>query len=173
MTDQTSDTNKNNPPKGEPQSSIATEGKKENDVAIDNEGQAESAHANANPLVKPWKIHEVLGKCWDFAKKPESTNVAMAIATIVIAVATVRTWQEIHNGSAQTDKIVTAAQNIQTALDTQNQESQKALRRTLREGRIASRENLGQSKAAMDASNTQSKSVLDATIAASKETLNK
>jgi hypothetical protein len=44
--------------------------------------------------------------------------VAIAAATIVIAVATVYTYLEVHGGSVQTDKIIAANQRIATAMET-------------------------------------------------------
>ena len=64
---------------------------------------------------------------------------------------------EMIEGGTQTDKIVTASQKIQTALELSNTHNQDALTQTL-----------AQSKQAMDASNAQSKIVLDATIAQSR-----
>jgi hypothetical protein len=81
----------------------------------------------------------------------------VAISTIVIAFATWKTWREVQSASTQTDKIVTASQKIQTALETSNTQNQNALTQTL-----------AQSKQAMDASNRQSKTALDTTIENSK-----
>ncbi len=60
---------------------------KKDEVTIYDEG----ARQDADTPIKPWRIREALEKSWNFAKKPESANVAMAIATIVIALATVFT----------------------------------------------------------------------------------
>jgi hypothetical protein len=85
--------------------------------------------------------------------KPQFTDWVVAIATIVIAFATWQTWREVQSGSAQTDRIVTASQKIQSALELSNTQNQAALTQTL-----------AQSQHAMEASNKQSKAALDATI---------
>jgi hypothetical protein len=144
MSDREPADDKSNPTQGEVPSSILTEQDKKSDIAITNARQPDSAHQGSNSPLGAWRISDVLKKAWNFAKKAESTNVAMAIATIVIAIATVLTWREVHNGSIQTDKIVTASQNIQLALNAANQQNRTALDSTLH-----------QSKLALDASNKQ------------------
>jgi len=67
--------------------------------------------------MKRWRIREELKKIREFVQNPESTNVVIAVATVVIAVATVYTYSEIHSGSTQTDKIIAADQRIATAME--------------------------------------------------------
>lgn len=94
---------------------------------------------------------------WRDLRDPQASNRTVAAATVIIAVATCFTWLEVHSSSKQTDKIVTASQRIQNALETQNRENQRALEETIH-----------QSQEAMDASNAQSRASLDAAIASSQ-----
>jgi hypothetical protein len=71
--------------------------------------------------MKSWRLRERLESLWNFAKKPESTNVATAAATIVIAVATIFTWQEIRSGSTDTHGLAVAAGQQAEALKVQSQ----------------------------------------------------
>jgi len=56
----------------------------------------------------------------DSIKKPENTNAVIAIATVVIAVATVFTYLEVHSGSTQTNRIITADERMAAAMETSN-----------------------------------------------------
>jgi hypothetical protein len=67
-------------------------------------------------------------KWWDFTKSPDFTNPAISIATIVIAIATVFTYMEIHGGSIQTDKLVAAAERIAAASENAIGQSVESLR---------------------------------------------
>jgi hypothetical protein len=96
-------------------------------------------------------------RIWHYLRKPSFTDYVVGIATVVIAVATWKTYREVQQGGQQTTQIVAAAQQIQSALDTANIRNGRAFRRTLDQSRIA-----------MDASNRQSKAALDATIANAK-----
>jgi hypothetical protein len=62
-------------------------------------------------------ILEPLGKYWKSLEKPEVSNRTIAIATIVIAFATVLTYLEVHSGSAQTDRIIQADERIAGAME--------------------------------------------------------
>jgi len=107
-------------------------------------------------------------RVWDWLQRTENTNLITALSTAIIMAATCVTAFVVWSGSGQTDKIITAAQHIQSALDTQNQQSQEALTRTLRANRRALRENMRQSQAAMDSTNAQGQAALEATIAQSR-----
>jgi hypothetical protein len=115
----------------------------------DKKGQPESTGHNTNEPNKPWivpRIWKTICKWWQDLKDPGVSNRTIALATVIIAIATGFTWREVHSGSAQTDKLVTAATTIQAALGTANKNNQTALAQTL----------------------TQSKTALDASIANSQ-----
>jgi hypothetical protein len=108
MADVESDDKKDNASQGVFPGSIPAEGKEQEDVAEGDKAHFEDRDKKFFDLVKHW-ANGKCGKIWDFAKLPESTNVAMAIATIVIAVATVFTWNEIRTGGADTKALAEAA----------------------------------------------------------------
>lgn len=92
------------------------------------------------------------------------TDICIVILTAgIVAAAIMQTrifnkqWSEMHNAGAQTDRIISAAQKIESDLETANAQNLKALKQTL-----------AQSQAATDASNKQSQKVLNANIAASQ-----
>jgi hypothetical protein len=119
--------------------------------------------------MKLWRICEALERAWNFAKKPESTNVAMAIATIVIAVATWLTWQEVHNGSTQTDRIVAADERLAkanerfaTAMENTVTQSQSALDKTLEKMQRQGKAMQDAARAANSQADTAKKSIATA-----------
>ena len=141
------------------------------DEAPDKQENSQATNQKPTNAGGRWNISRILNwpkGWWGDLKRPEVSNRTIAVATVFVAIATGFSWWEVHSSSKQTDKIVTASQNIQTALDTQNQQSRDALDQTLRENRRALRRNLRQSQAAMDASNEQSRSVLNANISTYK-----
>src|SRR5207253_2145615 len=67
------------------------------------------------------------GGVWNFIKTPESTNLTLAAATVVIAVATVFTYLEIHSGSTQTDRVIAADERLAAAMENAVRQAGKAL----------------------------------------------
>jgi hypothetical protein len=57
------------------------------------------------------------GKYWKSLERAEVSNKTIAVATVVIAIATALTYWEVHSGSAQTDKIIVADQRMATAME--------------------------------------------------------
>lgn len=78
--------------------------------------------------------------------KAENSNRMVAFATAFIAAATFISTYEIVTGSNDTKRIVTAAEDIKTALNTANSQNQDALDKTLRENRRSLRRTMRQSK---------------------------
>ena len=87
----------------------------------------------------------------------ERSMIRLTRAGVIVGVITLLIFvgqlYEMIEGGTQTDKIVTASQNIQVALKLANQQNLDAVKKTL-----------AQSQVATDASNAQSKTALDATI---------
>lgn len=81
------------------------------------------------------------------------TDICIVILTVGIVVAAMMQWGEMHDAGTQTDKMISAAQKIESDLEAANAQNLEALRKTL-----------SQSQAATNASNSQSQKVLDATI---------
>jgi hypothetical protein len=97
----------------------------------------------------PPKLHGplgVIGKFWNFIKQPESTNVVIAIATVVIAIATWKTWGETQQGSAQTNRIIAADERIANAMESSVSQSQTSLKATVDQMRSDQRAWVGVSR---------------------------
>jgi hypothetical protein len=173
MVEKTPDAHKNEANQNIPQSAVPTDiGKVAVNKSQDERTESDGVTKKREEVVgNSWMGRRILQKLqewWRVVGRPENSNRLIALATLVIALATAVSTYEIVTGSNDTKQIVTAAQNIQTALDTQNQQSQAALYKTLRENRRALRRNLHQSQEAMDASNAQGQAALEATIAQSR-----
>jgi hypothetical protein len=95
----------NDPAQGVLPSTVPAKGIEEQQIAKDYKDKPTAKSPNAAHLAWQW-ICKIVRNAWTFVKAPESTNVAIALATIVIAVATVFTYLEVHGGSAQTEKIL-------------------------------------------------------------------
>lgn len=135
MPDTPTDANKGTSDQGHVPGSTFAERKLKNDEPINKEGQATDTAKNPEPsAVKPWKVNETLAKWWEFIKSPDFTNPAIAIATIVIAVATVLTFSEVHSGSTQTDRIIKADERLAVA----NERSAGAMERSAKQAVLAS-----------------------------------
>jgi hypothetical protein len=102
MADEGPSTDQKEPSSGDAPSPVPPERNEKEDTTVSDRGRPKAATQNAHSALKSWRIRETLNQFWGFAKRPESTNVAMAIATIVIAIATVFTWVEIRSGSSDT-----------------------------------------------------------------------
>ena len=138
---QTSD-NKKQADQGMQPSPLPAEGKDEYQVAERHETTASAERANRAYLA--WQsICKQPSKFWGFVKAPESTNIAIAIATIVISIATVYTYSEIHSGSAQTDKIIAADERIATAMENAVSQSHAALDASIESSRLDRRAWIG------------------------------
>jgi len=131
---------------GDAPSAILAERKEEEHVTIGNEGDPKSASSSTNATANGRGVTRILGcakerlrKTWDFAKAPEYTNIAIALATIVIAVATVFTYTEIKSGSAQTDRIIAADGRIAGAMESAVGQAGKALNASIEAARTDQR----------------------------------
>lgn len=127
MSDIPTDENQGSTGQGEVPSTPPAERKVQKDESVDKETKADHASDNADTNTKPWRIKQTLAEAWDFIKTPDFTNPAIAIATIVIAVATVLTYLEVHSGSTQTDRIIAADERIAKAMEDSVAKSQSAL----------------------------------------------
>lgn len=97
---------------------------------------------------------KVAKKIWHFVvHKPTFTDWVVAVATVVIALATWKTYQEVVQGGQQTERIIAASNEIKDVLVKANNQNQSGFEQTLSQGRDA-----------MDASNRQAKAALDAAI---------
>jgi len=94
--------------------SIRSEGSEQKDIP---ETKAYNASQNIEkPKDEMWKqTNRRLKAIWEFAKTPESTNVTLAVATVVIAVftivlavASIQTLSEIRGGGKQMDRQIAA-----------------------------------------------------------------
>jgi ElaB/YqjD/DUF883 family membrane-anchored ribosome-binding protein len=152
------------------------------DEAIEKKDQSEPASQNANKPSITWRVRRIPGDWWNALKETENTNRAIAIATIVIAIATVFTWWEAHSGSKQTDKIIVAANAIKTdqnqlVLDNRQvlQDNRDALNATLKENRkeVSSilRENRASLKAQTQAAHEQSVAALQSALSIQQQTI--
>jgi hypothetical protein len=63
----------------------------------------------------PSKVWEPIKNGWEWIKRPESTNLIMALATVVIAVFTALTFYLVLDSSKDTQKLISAAQTQATA----------------------------------------------------------
>jgi hypothetical protein len=138
-------TDESNPAQGVPPSTIPAKGLEEQQIA--NRDGDEAAVKGPNAVYLAWQqISKVANNAWTFVKAPESTNVAIAVATIVIAVATVYTYLEIHGGSTQTDRIIAADERIAKAMEGTVGQAGKALDASINASRTDQRAWLGMEK---------------------------
>lgn len=122
---------------------------KEKAVSYDHEGSFAKT-------LKKWAARQAhKGRC--YLGKPTFTDWVVAVATIFIALANWYTWGIVRGGSVQTDKMVTAAQHIETVLQKANRQNRDAIAKTL-----------AQSKKAMEASNKESRNALHASVVQSQ-----
>lgn len=88
--------------------------------SIHKDGPPQTVKQAAKEPHIPWigrRVLNTLLMLWESLKSPEVSNRTIAIATVVIAAATVFTWLEVRSGSTQTDKIIDADQRIATAME--------------------------------------------------------
>lgn len=114
MGDPTTDADLGNASQGIHPGSTESEGKQEEPHPKHEECDAQTHN---NPSVPPRKIRRFLAWIWGGIKSPDFTNPAIALATIIIAAATVLTYCEVHQGSAQTDKIIAADDRLAGAME--------------------------------------------------------
>ena len=160
MADIPSDDKKTTPNQGMPNSSVsADQGELTTYKSAGEQEHSGKVHQIASRFLwKPAiKIYRFPRNYWMSLAENAVSNRTIAIATVVIAVATVFTWLEVHEGGKQTDRIVAASESIQ-----------RAIRRGNRQNKAAIEATLAQSQKAMEVSNAQSKAALDATIAQSR-----
>lgn len=104
------------------------------------------------PTIKRW---------WEHIETPSGHNRTIAICALFTLVTAVvytvfagKQWREMRSAGEQTDKIIRAAQQVESDLKVANAQNLDALQKTL-----------AQSQTAMQNSNAQSEKVLEATIA--------
>jgi hypothetical protein len=119
VTDQASNADKGKPDQGVPKGALPADiGEVTTNESIDKKDESESTKQIAEPVFAPLveKMLKLPGKWWEELKDPGVSNRTIAVATVIIAIATGFTWYEVHSSSAQTDKLVTAATNIHLLL---------------------------------------------------------
>lgn len=138
MTEQTPDNKKNKADQSIPERSLPADiGKVEANAAVKEENPGSAKQTNVRESKKlSWinwikRIWKLPAKWWNDLKSAEVSNRLIAIATVVISVATIFTWLDVHSGSKQTDKIIAASQDIKAALQTANGQNRDAVNRTL------------------------------------------
>lgn len=89
--------------------------------------------------------------------KPSFTDWIIAIATMVITIATWMTWKEIEKNSSQTDKIIAASERIKEALELSNKQNQDALNITIKQNKESLEKSLAQGEKALNTTITNSK----------------
>ena len=92
MTCQNTGDDKPKTPQGDIPGTLPAKGEEENHISVTNRDESKVAADDTKDPVRPWRVRESIINCWSFVKKQESTNVATAIATVVIAIATAFTW---------------------------------------------------------------------------------
>jgi hypothetical protein len=115
----------------------AAKGVEEQPIPSD-QGDATANAANAAHRAWQWTCTK-LHSAWGFIKAPESTNVAIAAATIVIAFATCYTYLEVHSGGTQTDKIIAADERIAKAMESAVGQAGNALNASIEASRTDQR----------------------------------
>jgi hypothetical protein len=186
LTDPPSNHDKDNSTEGVSQSAIPADvGEVKADETIHEQNQSQSAQRETNRPTNPWigrRILNLLSKWWDDLKETANTNRAIAVATIVIAIATAVTLAVIWTGSGDTQRAADAAQSfsdtaklirtdLQNAVADNKQafsDNNKAIRDTLAENRNELSKALDQNRRSLEASIAQSKAALDTSIAASR-----
>jgi hypothetical protein len=95
-------------------------------------------------LVKKW---------WETLKNGENTNRVIAVATVVIAIsavvqggAAILQYLEMRSGGEQTDKLISAANQIKSALVTANKQNSDAVAQTMAQNQRQFEATLGQMK---------------------------
>lgn len=85
------------------------------------------------------RIRKLIAEYWDSLKNPEASNRVIAIATVVISVATVFTYLEAHSGSSQTDKVIAADERMAKAMEETVGQGKKALEATITQNQLDQR----------------------------------
>lgn len=134
-------------------------------------GTVDSAAAATPPTIPPVTIVFSPPPSEPPADRVKWTDIAIVILTAGIVLAAIiqtiifnKQWNEMHSAGEQTDKLIGAANKIQSALITANSQNLEAVKKTLEQNQTALKRTLGQSKQAMDASNKQSRDSLNASI---------
>ncbi len=69
------------------------------------------------PMTQSWRGWEYMKQGWTTVKSPESTNLIMAVATVVIAIFTALTFWLVLGGSQDTRRLITTAETQARAAD--------------------------------------------------------
>jgi hypothetical protein len=99
--------------------------------------QPSAASAPIAQKTEPPKQSWIGKRWWGAAKATENSNRIIALATLVVALATVVSTYEIVTGSNDTKKMVQAAQDINQALTAENSQNQTGFEQTLRQSRAS------------------------------------
>lgn len=142
MTDPVPNNDKQKPDQGVPESAIpANIGELTTNDTIGEENNPQAARQKANYFL--WQpLRRILGlpkEYWESLKDSAVSNRTIAVATVVVAIATAFTWWDVDQGSKQTDRIVAASESIQ-----------RSIRRGNRQNKTAFDSMLGQSQDAMN-----------------------
>ncbi len=90
-------------------------------------------------------------------EKAKWTDIATVVLTVGIVLTAIiqawifnRQWTEMHTAGEQTDRMISAAKQIESDLNASNQQNQDAFKQTLDTNRIALKKNLEQSQASLN-----------------------
>lgn len=117
MGDPATDNKQPDPSQSSTESASGTKREINENPAVEKAAEANDAQKAALAPVKTWHIRENLGKAWTYIKSPESTNLIMAGATVVIAIFTALTFWLVWGSGQDTQKLITAAQTQAAAAD--------------------------------------------------------
>jgi hypothetical protein len=123
MTDSASDKDKGTPTQKVPESTLSTDvGKFAEHDSIEKENKSKTEYQNAYDLLDKFKesikrIRGFPGKYWKSLENAAVSNRTIAVATVVIAIATFLTYFEVRSGSTQTEKIIAADKRIANAME--------------------------------------------------------
>jgi len=110
MGNQTSNDDQAKANQGKLDSSILAKPANQIQVATPEETTGAAQQKVAQTTAQPWRVGEYIGRGWARIKSPESTNLIMAIATVVIAIFTALTFWLVLGSSQDTQKLITAAE---------------------------------------------------------------
>jgi hypothetical protein len=108
MSDQESQDNQPDSSQRSAESPDATERKIKDEKAIHSNTQAQGTEGQT---IKSWRIGTTLRQGWRYIKSSEFTNLAVALATVAIAIFTWLTYEVVYSGSQDTQRLIIAAEN--------------------------------------------------------------
>jgi hypothetical protein len=125
MGDQTSNDDQAEAKQGKLDSSILAKPANQIQVATPEETARAAQQKITQHVAQPWRGWEYMKRGWARIKNPESTNLIMAIATVVIAIFTALTFYVVLDSSSDTQKLITAAQTQAVAASDQADAAQQ------------------------------------------------